>query len=68
MNKIMLDCSDDLSVMEALKEGYFEIHMINESPISYLFPRSEMLRKVRNGEITKGILKRWPLYVVIPNK
>lgn len=68
INKIILDCSDDLSVEDALKGGYLEIRMIHESPISYFYPRSEMLRKVRNGELPKGILKKWPLYVVIPNQ
>ncbi len=67
MNEIILDCSEDLSVKEALKGGFLEVHMINESPISYLYPRSEMLRKVQDGKIPKGILKKWPLYVVIPN-
>lgn len=67
LNKIMVDCSDVLNIEEALRDGYLEIRMTKESPISYLYPRSEMLRKVQDGEIPKGILKKWPLYVVIPN-
>jgi len=67
INKIVSDCSDDQNIEEALRGGYFEIHMTKESPISYLYPRSEMLRKVRSGELPKGILKRWPLYVIIPS-
>ena len=66
MNKIMIECSEDLNIEKALREGYLEICMTKESPISYLYPRSEMLRKVQDGEIPKGILKKWPLYVVIP--
>ncbi len=67
INEIMLDCNDELTIEEALRGGHLEIHMTKESPISYLYPRSEMLKKVQDGEIPKGILKKWPLYVLIPN-
>jgi len=67
LNKLMADCSNVLKIEEALRDGYLEIKMTKESPVSYLYPRSEMLKKVQDGEIPKGILKKWPLYVVIPN-
>jgi hypothetical protein len=68
LNRIISDCSNELTIEKALKEGYLEIRTTNESPVSYLYPRSVMLKKVQDGELPKGILKKWPLYVLIPNQ
>ena len=68
LNKMISDCSDEATIEDALRGGYLDIQIIKESPISYLYPRTEMLEKVQNGELPKGILKKWPIYVVIPKK
>lgn len=40
------------------------IEYIEEQPINFLKDRSIMLNKVRSGKIPKGVLKKWPLYVL----
>lgn len=47
------------------EDSTIKIKLINEPPVNFLESRSQKLQKVRNGEIPKGILKKWPLYVLI---
>ena len=44
-----------------------EIELLNEQPVQFLKNREEILLKVRSGALPKGILKKWPLYIVIPS-
>jgi len=37
---------------------------LSENPVDFLATRSEILEKVRNGKNPKGILKKWPLYII----
>ena len=41
-----------------------EIQLIEEKPVDFLKNRTEILDKVRSGKYPKGILKKWPLYVI----
>jgi hypothetical protein len=40
------------------------IELIDDQPIDFLETRKSKLMKVRSGETPKGILKKWPLYVI----
>ncbi|MFX1392768.1 MAG: hypothetical protein ACFFAH_04255 [Promethearchaeota archaeon] len=53
-------------IYNAIKEKYLQLELIDEPPVDFIKTRSEMLSKVRNGQIPKGILKKWPLYIVSP--
>ncbi len=53
-------------IYDAIKEKYLQLELIDEPPVDFLKIRSEMLAKVRNGQIPKGILKKWPLYILSP--
>ena len=53
-------------IYDAIKEKYLQLELIDEPPVDFLKTRSEMLSKVRNGQIPKGILKKWPLYILSP--
>ena len=54
--------SDTLKI--AIKNKKIDLELINGQPIDFLKEREKMLYKVRNGQISKGILKKWPLYVI----
>ncbi|MFX0083971.1 MAG: hypothetical protein ACFE94_19670, partial [Candidatus Hodarchaeota archaeon] len=41
-----------------------DIQIIEEQPVNFLSSREDILTQVRGGNIPKGILKKWPLYVV----
>ncbi|MFX0028445.1 MAG: hypothetical protein ACFE8B_04505 [Candidatus Hermodarchaeota archaeon] len=64
LNNTILTCSEEKGLSEAIEKGFLEIKTISETPIDFIAPRSEILTKVRNGKLPKGILKRWPLYLL----
>jgi len=43
-----------------------DVELLEEQPVQFLKEREEILLKVRSGDLPKGILKKWPLYIVIP--
>ena len=45
-------------------DNNIKIDLINEHPVNFFDSRAKKLKKVRTGEIPKGILKKWPLYVL----
>lgn len=51
---------------EALSRRDLRIRLVEEPMVSEM-PRSTLLTKVRNGELPKGALTKWPLYVVMPS-
>jgi hypothetical protein len=61
---ILLQCSEETGLNEAIEKKKIKIETIKEIPISFTAPRSEILTKVRNGKLPKGILKKWPLYLL----
>jgi hypothetical protein len=67
IKKIILDCSQLKRFNAAINNDQIEIELINDNPINFLSTRSDMLEYVRNGKIPKGILKKWPLYVLLQN-
>ena len=46
------------------KDSTIKIELIDDQPVNFLESRAIKLQKVRSGEIPKGILKKWPLYVL----
>ncbi len=64
-NKELLSkCINDEAFKKSILNNHIEIIPIDKTPIDFLATRKEMLEKVRKGIISKGILKKWPLYVV----
>jgi len=61
---ILLKCIENDDFKEGILNRDIEIELINEDPVDFLATRSEILEKVRNGKNPKGILKKWPLYVI----
>ena len=60
-------CPEEQWIQNAIKKKYIKLELLDEPPINFVKTRSEMLSKVRAGKIPKGILKKWPLYVVSPS-
>ncbi|MFW9773827.1 MAG: hypothetical protein ACFFEO_16875 [Candidatus Thorarchaeota archaeon] len=60
----LLNCVEDESLKEVISNDIIEVQLINESPVDFLATRAEILDKVRTGKVPKGILKKWPLYVI----
>jgi len=63
-SKILLNCIRNEKFKEAILNNEIEIELIKNNPIDFLATRSEMLQKVRSGKNPKGVLKKWPLYVL----
>ena len=64
--ELLLDCPIENGFKNAIKDNIIEIKIIDEIPVGFISSREKILTKVRKGSIPKGILKKWPLYVVIP--
>lgn len=52
-------------LINAIVDGKVRSEFISEEPIGFNEPRSKLLEKVQRGEISKGILKKWPMYIGI---
>lgn len=67
-NKIirtMSKCEINKSFINALNQKQIDIEIINDDLVQFTASRDEILKKVREGTLTKGILKKWPLYVIL---
>ena len=60
-------CPDVDEILNALKQQKLIIKFIDDSPIDFIATRKDILAKVHNGNVPKGILKKWPLYVMLPS-
>ncbi|MFX0037106.1 MAG: hypothetical protein ACFE9I_15860 [Candidatus Hermodarchaeota archaeon] len=62
--RILLNCIKNDNFKEAIINNQINIRLINENPVNFLETRSDVLEKVRSGKNPKGILKKWPLYLI----
>jgi len=62
--EILLNCVKDEDFRIIISNDRMEIQLIEENPVDFLRTRPEILDKVRSGKNPKGILKKWPLYVI----
>ncbi|MBY9014989.1 MAG: hypothetical protein KGD68_04785 [Candidatus Lokiarchaeota archaeon] len=66
-NKITSSCKD--KVEECIRDKFegnypIKLEFVDTNPVSFIKERSVMINNVRSGKIPKGILKKWPLYVI----
>jgi len=59
-------CPYQEELYQGIINNLIKIDFIEDQPVDFLATRSEILNKVREGKAPKGILKKWPLYVIIP--
>ncbi|MBD3196055.1 MAG: hypothetical protein GF317_13435 [Candidatus Lokiarchaeota archaeon] len=64
LNTTITKCQDEISFKNALENSIINLRIINENLIQFLKPRKEIVQEVRNGTTPKGILKKWPMYVI----
>jgi len=61
---LLLKCIKNDDFKDKIKKNLIEVQLIKDNPINFLATRSDMLKKVRSGKNPKGILKKWPFYVI----
>ncbi|MFX1346222.1 MAG: hypothetical protein ACFFBC_12555 [Promethearchaeota archaeon] len=66
IKNILLKYQKSEDLKRAINEKKINIQIIEEQPVNFLSTRAEILAQVRKGKVPKGILKKWPLYVVEP--
>ena len=59
-------CPGGKPLEHALQKKQLHLEVAHENLVESKMPRSELLKRVRRGELPKGVLMRWPLYVVLP--
>ena len=65
---IFFECLSSNSLIREIKSNKVSIKLDSNKIVQYLEDREELLEKVRKGTLPKGILKKWPLYVIFPQK
>jgi len=50
-----------------MEKEFLDLKIFEDNIVEFMVLRTEMLEKVRKGLLPKGILKRWPIYIIIPN-
>ncbi len=66
--QIFFECISSDSLVREIKSKNVSITLDSDNLVQYLEDREIILEKVRKGTLPKGILKKWPLYVIIPQK
>ncbi|MFX0025009.1 MAG: hypothetical protein ACFE8M_01240 [Candidatus Hermodarchaeota archaeon] len=64
--ELISSCQHQEELTQGIINNVINIKFIDDQPVDFLATRSEILGKVREGQAPKGILKKWPLYVIIP--
>jgi hypothetical protein len=57
-------CSDDHAGLTL--QGQIHIIKVDEPLIHSSVPRSELVAHVKQGDLPKGVLMQWPVYLVVP--
>ncbi|MFW9820224.1 MAG: hypothetical protein ACFFE5_11500 [Candidatus Thorarchaeota archaeon] len=63
--KIISNCPTQKELSQAILNKKVKIKFVEDQPIDFLATREDVLKKVREGQFPKGILKKWPLYVIL---
>jgi hypothetical protein len=63
---LLMNWEQENSIKEAIAKDLIDIKILNEELVGFLESREKIVKLVRNGKYPKGILKKWPLYVVKP--
>jgi hypothetical protein len=61
-------CPGGKFIRQAIKRKQLQLETINSQPFETKTPRLELIKKVKKGELPKGILKNWPLYLITPQQ
>ncbi|TFF99783.1 MAG: hypothetical protein EU541_04070 [Promethearchaeota archaeon] len=64
VKEILINWDAEKSLKTGIIEKYINVEVLDGEVVNFLEPRETIVEKVRNGRYPKGILKKWPLYVV----
>ena len=64
--EIFFECLSSNSLIKAIESKNVSIVLASNKLVQYFGDREEILEKVRKGTLPKGILKKWPIYVISP--
>ncbi len=62
----LYQCPGGKFIRQAMKRKQLQLETISSQPFETKTPRLELIKKVKKGELPKGILKNWPLYLITP--
>jgi hypothetical protein len=62
--EIISKCPTQRELYQAIMNKSVNIIFLEDQPVDFLATRESILKKVREGLMPKGILKKWPLYVI----
>ncbi|MBN1801781.1 MAG: hypothetical protein JW891_09765 [Candidatus Lokiarchaeota archaeon] len=65
--KKLSGCLEEKALAELIEKNEILLRPIDDVPVDFLVPRPKILVQVRDGLLPKGILKKWPLYVLQNN-
>lgn len=63
--EMFFQCLSSNSLINAIKENEVLLELNSNELVTYMEDRGLILEKVRKGALPKGILKKWPLYVIL---
>ncbi|MFX1275345.1 MAG: hypothetical protein ACFFBP_09165 [Promethearchaeota archaeon] len=64
LTKQILKCELGGKIKATIQNDKLQLKLVKDPPVDYMESREEILSRVRSGLIPKGILKKWPLYVL----
>ncbi len=67
LRMLIMKCPLNSNINNLLNNNSLELEVINEKPIDFVLSRDLVLKNVGSGKVPKGILKKWPLYIIIPD-
>jgi len=59
------ECPGGKAIKTAIQNEVLRIKLLEQNLFVTKIPRSQLVRLVRSGELPKGVLKRWPLYLIL---
>lgn len=64
IESLILNWDNEPSFKAGISKNLIDLKILDEELVNFLEPRKKIVKKVREGQYPKGILKKWPLYVV----
>jgi len=64
IENLIINWDNEPSLKAGISKNLINLKILDEELVDFLEPRKKVIKKVREGKYPKGILKKWPLYVV----
>jgi hypothetical protein len=67
LKEAILECPQINDFSQAILNDIIKINILDISPVNFLAERETIINDVRQGKKPKGLLKKWPLYLLLNN-